>query len=209
MGICIDGFPFIGIALTLLVVLSFYVGVRGALPALLLLLFVTWFFRDPTRVGPEDSKAIISPADGKVIGIDKAKYPRLLSGEATRVSVFMSVFNVHVNRVPFSGTVRDVHYNPGKFFAAWEEKASEKNEQTTLLLDTEGGVPLLLVQIAGLIARRIICRVSPGDRVERGERYGLIRFGSRCDLYLPDSVAVEVKVGDYVKGGETVLGVFR
>jgi phosphatidylserine decarboxylase len=118
----------------------------------------------------------------------------------------MSVFNVHVNRIPFSGSIRKVHYNPGKYFAAFAEKASLENEQTAVLLDTDKGFPILFVQIAGLIARRIICRLQPGDQVERGERYGLIRFGSRADIYFPDQVKIEVKVGQVVEGGRTVLG---
>ncbi len=121
----------------------------------------------------------------------------------------MSPLNVHVNRSPFGGVVRATHYNPGEYFAAFEEKASLKNEQSTTVLDSDHGVPILFVQIAGFIARRIINRVKEGERLERGERYGLIRFGSRTDLYLPSSLEVSVKKGDKVRGGVTVIGFFR
>jgi phosphatidylserine decarboxylase len=205
----VDGLPFVGIALTLSALVAVSLGVGWGVASLALPAFTAWFFRDPHRVPPSDPKGILSPADGRVIGVDRVSYPRLLEGEATRVSIFMSVFNVHVNRIPFSGTVRKVHYNRGKYFAAYAEKASLENEQTAVLLDADGGVPLLFIQIAGWIARRIVCRLSEGDFVERGERYGLIRFGSRCDVYFPDSVDVLVEVGDRVSGGSTILGRIR
>lgn len=204
-----DGFPFVGVPLVLGAGLAFSVGVPWAIPVLVLAVFAAWFFRDPDRAAPADSRAIVSPADGKVIDVRRAVYPRLLKGEATRVSIFMSVFNVHVNRIPFGGTVREVYRNAGRYFAAYAEKASLENEQATVVLDTDRGIPILFVQIAGVIARRIVCRLEAGDRVERGERFGLIRFGSRCDVYLPDSVDVKVRSGDIVVGGETILGVFQ
>lgn len=208
MGICTDGLPFVGAAVAIALTLGWAAGAAASLPAWLLAAFVAWFFRDPDRVPPADPRAIVSPADGKVIGVDRVPYPRLLTGEATRVSIFMSVFDVHVNRIPFDGTVRQVHRNPGTYFAAWAEKASLRNEQTAVLLDTGGGAPLLFVQIAGWVARRIVCRVAEGEKVGRGERYGLIRFGSRADVYFPSSARVLVRPGERVRGGETALGVF-
>ncbi|MFH1263396.1 MAG: phosphatidylserine decarboxylase family protein [Pseudomonadota bacterium] len=208
-GLCVDGFPFILPALALVMIFSGLGFLGPAVLFFVLFVFIAWFFRDPERSVPSETGAIVSPADGKVIGVSTVPYPRMLVGQATRVSIFMSVFNVHVNRIPFGGIVRDVAHNPGKFFAAYADKASEQNEQATTLIDTDRGIPILVVQIAGLIARRIACRVSPGERVTTGERYGLIRFGSRCDLYLPPSADVRVKSGDCVAGGKTVLGVFR
>ena len=209
MGLCLDGLPFVGIPL--FVAVAFLVSTQAvfSLPFFALAIGIAWFFRDPDRRAPTDAKVIVSPADGKVVAVQRVPYPRLLAGEATRVSIFMSVFNVHVNRIPFGGTVRAVHHNEGKYFAAFVEKASLQNEQTTVVLDTDRGVPIMFVQIAGWIARRIVCRLYPGERVERGERYGLIRFGSRCDVYFPDAIEVKVRPGDIVKGGETALGVFR
>jgi len=206
MGLCKDGLPFVGIALLLTLCVGAWFGFWFAFPLAGLSLFIAWFFRDPERTLPEDPRALVSPADGKIIDIRRVPYPRLLSGEATRVSIFMSVVNVHVNRIPFGGKIRQVHYNPGKFLAAFSEKSSLENEQTAIVIDTDRGFPLMLVQIAGLIARRIVCRVSPGESVECGEKYGLIRFGSRADLYLPENVEVTVRVGETVKGGSSVLG---
>ena len=195
----------------LLTILAFrFFGAWGGFPFLVIAAWTAWFFRDPHRKDPSDASAVVALADGIILGVTNAvPYPRFLPGQAQRVSIFMSVFNVHVNRIPFSGCVRDVNYNPGKFFAAFAEKASLENEQTAVHLETDGGVKIVFVQIAGLIARRIVCRLAQGDRVRRGERFGLIRFGSRCDLYLPDSVEICVKKGDRVYAGESVIGRFQ
>jgi len=209
MGICLDGWPFVGGAATLTLLGGWLGGWPWAVVPGLATFFTAWFFRDPERSLPSEPGGIVSPADGRVIDVRRVPYPRLLPGEATRVSIFMSVFNVHVNRVPYAGRVRQVHSNPGKFFAAFAEKASLENEQTAVCVDTDRGVPLLFVQIAGLIARRIVCRLAPAERVQTGERFGLIRFGSRTDIYLPDDVEIRVKVGDRVSGGASVIGVFR
>jgi phosphatidylserine decarboxylase len=206
MGICTDGIPFVLIALTIALVALKWGGVWVAVPMFIIAGWVIWFFRDPDRKGPADPDFVLSPADGTVIDVSRVPYPRMLSGEATRISIFMSIFNVHVNRIPFSGLVKDVQYNPGKYFKAYAEKASLDNEQTSVLLETHGGIQILFVQIAGFIARRIICRVAPGEKVWKGERYGLIRFGSRCDVYFPDSIQVAVQVGEKTQGGKTVLG---
>lgn len=165
---------------------------------LALALFVTWFFRDPERVIPAAEDAIVSPADGKVIEI----VPQ--PGGGTRVSIFLSVFDVHVNRACVGGEVVAVRHQPGKFMAAWKSEASEENAMTSVTVRAPRG-EVRFVQITGLIARRIVCRVAPGDRVARGERYGLIRFGSRMDVHLPANAAVVVAVGDRVRGGADLV----
>jgi phosphatidylserine decarboxylase len=169
-------------------------------------LFVLYFFRDPERSIPPEEGAIISPADGKVIHVEPCREERFLKSPAVKISVFMSLFNVHVNRIPLSGSIADSSYFPGKFFRANLDKASSANEQNALLIETAGGARILTVQIAGIIARRIVCWVKKGDRVARGQRFGLIRFGSRLDIYLPPDIQVQARVGQRVYGGQTILG---
>lgn len=167
-----------------------------------------YFFRDPIRVTPEKEGLIISPADGVVSLIEKAVPPAELgmSDEPlTRVSVFMSVFNCHVNRTPIAGKVTAVAYRPGKFFNASLDKASKDNERNSLRIEMADGRDLAVVQIAGLVARRIVCFVEPGAQMRTGERFGLIRFGSRLDVYLPDGVDPMVQLGQTMIAGETVL----
>jgi phosphatidylserine decarboxylase len=172
----------------------------------LLTVFVISFFRDPERTIPAGDKAILSPADGKIIRIESCTEERFLKGPALKVSIFMSVFNVHVNRIPLSGRIAEVAYRPGKFVSANLDKASAANEQNALLLEASGGTKLLFVQIAGLIARRIVCWVRKGDPVERGRRFGMIRFGSRMDVYLPPNVQIQARLGQKAYGGQTILG---
>jgi phosphatidylserine decarboxylase len=173
-------------------------------------LFNMYFFRDPERTIPENPDAIVSPADGKVVQIVREREENFFQKEVTRVSIFLSVFNVHVNRIPISGRVTYLRYIPGKFFAAFKEKASLENEQTAIGIEDEQGRRVLFKQIAGIIARRIICEVREGDTVRKGERMGMIRYGSRVDVFFEsDSVELNVSVGDKVKGGETIIGVFR
>ncbi|MCX5911037.1 MAG: phosphatidylserine decarboxylase family protein [Deltaproteobacteria bacterium] len=172
----------------------------------LLTAFVISFFRDPERTIPAGDKAILSPADGKIIRLESCTEERFLKGPAIKVSIFMSVFNVHVNRIPLSGRIAEVAYRPGKFVSANLDKASAANEQNALLLEAAGGTKLLFVQIAGLIARRIVCWVRKGDPVERGRRFGLIRFGSRMDVYLPPNVQIQARLGQKAYGGQTILG---
>ena len=206
-----EGYPFIAFAvgLTLLLGLSSWklASFVLALPAavsVLLTLFVLYFFRNPERTPPADPKAVIAPADGTVIVSERvAETP--LGSEALKISIFMSVFNVHVNRVPFDGRVLDVSYHRGKFFDARDGRASCENERNGILLETVGGVRIAFVQIAGLIARRIVCYPRVGDLLKRGERYGLIRFGSRVDVYLPVDTEALVKIGDKTVAGETLL----
>lgn len=165
---------------------------------------VTFFFRDPDRTAPTDPHALISPADGRIVAIVDEPHP-FVGPNAKRVSIFLSVFDVHINRVPAAGVIDSVIYRPGEFFAAWEDKASHKNEQTEISMRTLSGQPLIVRQIAGFIARRIICRLASGQAVNRGDRFGLIRFGSRTDLIVPAEAVVLVQIGDRVRGGETVL----
>ncbi|MCI5220265.1 MAG: phosphatidylserine decarboxylase family protein [Candidatus Electrothrix sp. LOE2] len=168
--------------------------------------FITWFFRDPSRILPSDRKAVICPADGKVIAVKEMFDERFLQQEVVRISIFMNVFNVHVNRVPFAGTVERVLLKPGKFYSADKHQAALHNEHCAMIVSTESQQRYAAVQIAGFIARRIVCRAEPGDRIAGGQRYGLIRFGSRVDLYLPKGTEVTVRPGRKVRAGETVLG---
>ena len=169
---------------------------------------VLLFFRDPERVIGAGEGEILSPADGKVVAVDGAA-GRLIEGPALRISVFMSVFNVHINRIPLDGTVVDVKHHSGGFRMAHLDQASVENERTEILMEDDRGRRSLMVQVAGLVARRIICRLSAGDRVKRGERFGLICFGSRVDVYLPPETEPAVAVGDKVRAGLSVIGTLR
>jgi phosphatidylserine decarboxylase len=169
---------------------------------------VAWFFREPKRVPPSRTGVVVAAADGAVSHVVLAEPPPELgmpSGERLRISVFLSVFDVHVQRLPVSGVVTRAVYKPGKFLSADLDKASEDNERNSLLLTTENGVEIVVTQIAGLIARRIVCQVAEGDKVEVGDTYGLIRFGSRVDIYVPVGSRVLVEPGQRTIGGETVL----
>lgn len=172
----------------------------------LVTLFVAWFFRNPERKIPEDKKVIVSPADGKVLKIEVVKENAILKGEYKKISIFMSLFNVHVNRIPYSGRVEVVQYKKGRFFSANLDKASSLNERNSILVKTDDGREILTVQIAGIVARRIVCWIKEGMKVNKGERFGLICFGSRLEIFLPVDSTVLVKVGDMVKGGENPIG---
>jgi len=171
-----------------------------------LTLFVIYFFRDPERAIPPGEKAILSPADGTVVQVQTCVEERFLKRPAIKLSVFMSIFNVHVNRNPLTGRIIDSAYARGKFIRADLDQASASNEQNALLVENAEGIRLLVVQIAGLIARRIICWVKKGDRVEKGQRFGLICFGSRLDIYLPENTALQVRLGEKTLAGQTILG---
>ena len=173
--------------------------------AALFTLFSAWFFRDPERTVPDGPGLIVSPADGKVVEIVEEENA-YMGGRARRISIFLNVFNVHVNRMPCAGTVEHVRYHPGKFLAAWEEKASLDNEQTHIGVNC-GQYRIFVKQIAGLIARRIVCRAKEGDAFARGERFGMIKFGSRTDLFLPLEAEVKVRVGDKVAGAASIVAV--
>ncbi|MBI3579118.1 MAG: phosphatidylserine decarboxylase family protein [Ignavibacteriales bacterium] len=176
--------------------------------ALVLLGFTLNFFRDPNRVTPAGSKLVISPADGKVIVVKKVRDPEYFHSEVTQISIFMSPLNVHVNRNPISGAVQHLRYVKGEYFAAFEDKASEKNEQMIIGIEGERG-KVLFKQIAGFVARRIVCTLHVGDTVKAGERFGMIKFGSRVDVFVPTDAAVRVKAGDITVAGETVLAEFH
>lgn len=171
-------------------------------------LFLGWFFRNPRREAPRQPGVVVAPADGRVLAIEREYEPRYLKGQAIRLSIFLSIFDVHVNRVPCDGTVEGVSYQPGQFLAANRPGATLRNEQNGLMLRATRGAKVLCVQVAGLLARRIVCWASPGEVVNCGERFGLIRFGSRVDLFLPQGTPLRVSVGDRVRGGETVLAEF-
>jgi phosphatidylserine decarboxylase len=172
-----------------------------------LTLFAVYFFRDPARSPQVDEKSVLSPADGRIVEATPSEYPSELGGEkAFKVSVFMSVFDVHVNRIPAAGKIGAVTYHPGKFLVASLDKASEQNERNAVTLQTHDGRRVVIVQVAGLVARRIACWVKQGDPVQAGQRFGLIRFGSRLDVYLPADSRIMGVPGQKVRAGETVIG---
>ena len=203
-----EGWPFI-LPLAVVTALLFVFGWKSTgYAALVLTVFVLFFFRDPDRASPEGKGVVVSPADGKVIVIKDVYEPDYLKQDVKQISIFLSVFNVHVNRAPIGGTIETVRYNPGKFLVASVDKASLDNEQTGMVI-SDGKNKVLVKQIAGLIARRIVCYAKPGDTVKAGERYGLIRFGSRVDLFLPKNTDLMVQVGDRIKGSRDVIGVIK
>jgi phosphatidylserine decarboxylase len=200
-----EGVPFIFAAVVITLILGMFSLKVPTLLAFFLTLFIVYFFRNPERSIPDDESAVLAPADGVIIYLGNA-YEGHLDVEMLKISIFMSVFNVHVNRVPFSGRVLDVFYKRGKFLDARDDKATFENEQSGIILETERGLKMVVVQVAGLIARRIVSYPVRGDYLKRGERYGLIRFGSRVDVYLPKNTDVRVSVGNKTTAGETVLG---
>jgi len=203
-----EGWPFI-LPLAAITIVVFLLGWKWPGYTLLVLtLFVLFFFRDPERMVPEGKDVVVSPADGKVIVIKDIYEPDYLKQDVKQISIFLSVFNVHVNRAPVGGEIELVKYNPGKFHVASVDKASLDNEQTSMVI-TNGTQKILVKQIAGLIARRIVCYAKPGDAIKQGERYGLIRFGSRVDIFLPKDADIKVKLGDRVTGAQDIIGVLR
>ncbi len=199
-----EGWPFLAGALLAALLTQVWAGWVWALPLWLVTLFVLQFFRDPARPAPIGEGLVLSPADGRIVAVGKCEDP-WLKREALKISVFMNVFNVHSNRAPVDGEVKGRWYNPGSFVNADLDKASTENERNALWLRTEAGQDVTCVQVAGLIARRILCYVEPGARLRRGERYGFIRFGSRVDVYLPPDARARVALGDKVKASRDVL----
>lgn len=201
-----EGLPF----LLPVVLLTVVVGIMGwkvwMFLGIFLSLLIAYFFRNPRRKIPNLQNVILSPADGRVIHVGECEEDRFLKEKALKVSIFMSLFDVHLNRAPISGKVLDKHYLPGRFLVACAEKSSLLNEQNAMILETEDRLKILLIQIAGIVARRIVCYAKTGDLLRRGEIFGLIRFGSRVDLYLPPEVKPIVRVGQHVKGGESIIG---
>ncbi|MBW2631857.1 MAG: phosphatidylserine decarboxylase family protein [Deltaproteobacteria bacterium] len=200
-----DGFFFIIPLAVLAIVLICLKVMWAGVFFLAVTLFVLWFFRNPNRVTPEDEKAVISPADGRVIKIEEVE-EEMLKGEVIKVSIFMNIFNVHVNRAPCAGTVKKISYRKGKFFPANLDKASALNERNSVLIETVDGRQILTIQIAGIIARRIVCWVKEDLEIQKGERFGLIKFGSRLEVFMPLGSTIHVKVGDKVRAGETRIG---
>jgi phosphatidylserine decarboxylase len=201
-----EGYPFIIFFLVVTVFVAFF----GISWLIILFAFITffiiWFFRNPERYFQEEEKVLISPADGKVIKIEDVEVNGTVSGRFKKISIFMNVFNVHVNRAVYSGKIETINYLEGKFFSANLDKASLDNERNEIMIRSEDGHSIWMVQIAGLIARRIVCWVNVGTTIKKGERFGLIRFGSRVDVYLPEDSQISVKLRDNVKAGQTVLG---
>jgi phosphatidylserine decarboxylase len=211
MSVAREGVPFILIGLALTLGAFGLALTRNSWPLWLLAfvltvltLWVVYFFRDPERTGERGDRLVVSPADGRIVMITDVDEPSFVHGKATRISIFMNVFNVHVNRYPVSGTVKYVHYNPGKFMNAAADKASLDNEQMSVGLES-GGRLVLVRQIAGAIARRIVTYSKVGDTATQAERFGLIRFGSRVDVFVPTNSKVRVKLGDKPVAGTTVL----
>ncbi len=200
-----EGYPFIALAGFITLILALTGPVVSAFAGLIITVFIVYFFRDPTRVIPDAPGAVICPADGRIICIKVVDDDRFFAGKSLKISIFMNVFNVHVNRIPLAGTVKNVSFKPGKFYSADKDKAALHNEYCAVSLITETGVSCTVVQVAGLIARRIVCRAETDDRFSAGERYGLIRFGSRVDLYLPPGTKTEVTLREQVRAGETIL----
>ncbi len=199
-----EGWPFVAVAVALALLIGYLFGWWWSAPLWLIALFVLQFFRDPAREVPDDPRAVVSPADGRIVEVSRVRDP-WLEREAIKVSVFMNVFNVHSNRSPVDGTVKERWYFPGAFVNAALDKASLQNERNALWLRTRDGADVTCVQVAGLIARRILCYVGAGAELQRGERFGFIRFGSRVDVYLPPDAEPRAAIGDKVYAAQTVL----
>ncbi len=205
MKIAPEGYPYIFFFLIATFLIFFLLDKWIALVPFILLCFMVFFFRDPDRSIPGGDNYYTSPADGTVILIQNVYEDRFLKNDAVEICIFMSPLNVHVNRSPYRGIVKDVIYSKGRFFPAFKPEASLHNESISLLMETNSGL-LMLRQIAGSIARRAVCRVKSGKMLEKGERYGIIKFSSRVDIYLPKDTSVMVKLGQKVKAGETIIG---
>ena len=199
-----EGWPFIGIAVVLAVLIHALAGFAWAWPFWLLLVFVVQFFRDPPRTIPTDINAILSPADGRIVAVETV-HDQYADREALKISVFMNVFNAHSQRSPVDGTVTKIQYFPGAFLNAELDKASLHNERNALVFDTASGHVVSCVQVAGLVARRILCYARTGETLKRGQRYGFIRFGSRLDVYLPVGSRPRVAIGEKVYASSTIL----
>jgi phosphatidylserine decarboxylase len=200
------GWPFIGASAFATFVLALCGLTVFAIIGLLVTFFICYFFRDPDRMTPNESGAVISPADGRVVSTGVVEENPFIEGPCIKIGIFMNVFNVHVNRIPFTGKIKDIRYFPGQFYSADKDEASISNEHNAVILETEKNQTICFVQIAGLIARRIICFVQKEDAMTIGQRFGLICFGSRVDVYLPPDTSLSVAKGDKVKAGSTVIG---
>lgn len=203
-----EGYPFIAFAAFLTLITAILGYELLAWPSLLITTFTVAFFRDPERMTDASPDELISPADGKIILIEEQFDDVYLQEQVIKVSIFMNVFNVHVNRIPLDGVVQDIQYKPGQFYSADSEKGALLNERCAIVMQTKTDKRIVFVQIAGLIARRIVNWLEPEDVIQRGKRFGLIRFGSRVDLYLPVTSTIGVKLGQKVRAGETSIASF-
>lgn len=201
-----EGYPFIIVFASLTLVSALLRLNWVTAVALVLTLFMFYFFRDPDRTTPRSEEAFIAPADGKIIVITDAKEEEVLKETMRKISIFMSPLDVHVNRAPCDGTVKEVTHHPGMFYSAFKDDASILNEHITMLMECGPHGPVVVKQIAGAVARRAVCRVKAGDRLLQGQRYGMIKFSSRVDIYLPPDTDVKVRLNERVRAGETVLG---
>jgi phosphatidylserine decarboxylase len=203
-----EGYPFILFAAFAALIAALLDYDSAAVISVSATAFTLYFFRDPERWVTDAENALVSPADGKIIILEKIFDDKFVKAQVYKVSIFMDVFSVHVNRTPFSGTVQEIIYTPGRFYSADSVRGALENETCAVILETVGKRKLAFVQMAGLVARRIVCWAEKGDTLVRGQRFGLIRFGSRVDLYLPLEMQLDVKLGDKVRAGETILGHF-
>jgi len=202
------GLPFIGVALALALVSGAAIGWALAIPFVALALFFAFFFRDPERTSRATDNQVVSPADGRVLVAGRAVPAGAPPGEWQQISIFLSPMDVHVNRIPASGRVTKVSYTPGRFLPAYRDDAGSTNERSEIWID-HGGQPIVARQIVGILARRVVCRVQPGTEVRAGDRFGIMKFGSRMDVFLPVTATISVAVGDIVRGGETVIAVLH
>jgi len=207
--ILLEALPLLLIALGVAIVLAVggYLWLSGV--AVSAALFVLWFFRNPERTIPSEQKSVVSPADGKVVEVSRVFESRLLNGEAIKIGIFMSPLDVHVNRIPYGGKVLTIQHQPGRFLSAFKADAAIENEQNVVLLEIPTGQRILFVQIAGVLARRIVYWIHEGEQVQTGQRFGMIKFGSRMDLYLPTNTKICVKPSEKVKAGTTLMGVLQ
>ena len=198
------GWPFILGALLVAIAVGFWFGRAWSVPFLILAAFFLFFFRDPDRHPPQGDALVLSPADARIMVAGETVWPGAPAGDWKVISMFLSPMDVHVNRTPVAGSVRRVEYHPGKFLPAYKKEAGELNEWTEVWIDRPGG-PVVVRQIVGILARRIVCRLKEGERVTAGQRYGVMKFGSRIDLFVPRTATIHIKAGDKVVGGETTL----
>jgi phosphatidylserine decarboxylase len=200
-----EGYPFISLTAAATIAVFIFGGAWAAALPVVLTLFVAFFFRDPERRVPDGDNIFVSPADGRILQVQTVTEEKFLKSTAIEISIFMSPLNVHVNRAPCAGVVESVAYTPGAFISAFKPEASIRNENIAMLLKGSSG-SILVRQVAGAVARRVVCRARQGDNLKKGERYGIIKFSSRLDVYLPENTEIKVKTGDSVKAGETIIG---
>jgi phosphatidylserine decarboxylase len=201
------GLPFVGVAWLIALVAALYVGWVFAVPFVALGAFFAFFFRDPERLSPDEAHVVLAPADGRVTFAGPAEPGVAPAGEWKQISIFLSPMDVHVNRIPASGTVTRVSYTPGRFLPAYRQEAAAVNERSEVWIDRGNGQTVVARQVVGILARRVVCRARVGDHVRAGQRFGIMKFGSRMDVFLPPGATIRVAVGQMVRGGETIVAV--